>query len=1148
LTIPPESSAQFLITLNAKFVEPVRAKLIFWSQKTGGLAGTTMSFKLVSRITGRRPTEVIHKDTRLYELEQFQVRVMSPFPRDTTYTVSLHVSASVLSLDEQMAKERGERVKRKALKAVETHLHQDLSVLSAVDRKNLEEEADVELCFRQPFWCSEDTVTASKAHPKSITVYFLPFLMGRYSCQVVFTERDSGEFCKELLADVGLPKPSDKLELKGFKDTPITLALRISSKNATFEKAYAALVDMRIKNNSKRMRARPIFQNLLSSRVADAESGVSQFQIDFLPQFFEYRKTMPFISEYMKLEEGGKAKFKKMLKTVLEPVTPDEFDASTLNTTMINFVPPRAGQYHSLAVVRSKDNAHDVRVIELSAAVVMPNSDMLLEFAGPARRKLLQQIPIHNVSLINWNLTVTVSGKGFSGPKSLQVGAGQTAAVEVGFAAPRAGHYAGTLLLRNSSEAGDTFEYKLIGEADEPLAEDDIHYEAIARTKKSLTIHLPQTRASGAGAGATNATAEMSPRKGKPKTYTVESDLPYAHFSEKVQLLPGESEFKFTLNAPMGGSLLGTFTFTDEDGTLIWYTVSVDVAAPKEEQEIAVTAQVRRAAAVDITLENPTDEPLLFSVQYHGDGLLGQDSILLPPSSTKNAGDGSAIYELIYSPLLAGKFLGRISFTNQLVGALWYKLNLTATPADPVRLPPIEGMLGSYGTARAPIENPSAEAVVFTVYAEDPHFTPPDKVSLAPYAQSHFPIHFTPTSLATGAFSRVILQNPKFGEVIYEVEGVPTLPGVMPAVHIDAPLAEIGSQTLVFQNPFPHPLPLEITLTHAEPPTDPKSQRNRHAILSNLRAMQAAFGLLSRKNAIVVPALSAHHIALSFSPEKMGTYEAVVEVRSEVAGLHLMWAYPLRGMAEAGVAQRLPHLRTACKTTLMREVNINLDGIISADMLAGEELQLSDFSVEVTTDDTVKSQVARAFRVQPLEIVRTAHSPQSSSPSLSPPRHGTSDFCLRCRLLFEPLRTFIAAAELVVVCRNRGKWRAKLDLDATEPEADDIIRLVAPVGGSDKVSFKLNNRFLGHSSFQAYYSAKSSQHFAVTPATGVLAPYGAEPTTFTVTFSPTEYGNKETGMLIVMTEDAEWCYEIRGSYPATTINMANVKSKIDNNR
>jgi hypothetical protein len=38
------------------------------------------------------------------------------------------------------------------------------------------------------------------------------------------------------------------------------------------------------------------------------------------------------------------------------------------------------------------------------------------------------------------------------------------------------------------------------------------------------------------------------------------------------------------------------------------------------------------------------------------------------------------------------------------------------------------------------------------------------------------------------------------------------------------------------------------------------------------------------------------------------------------------------------------------------------------------------------------------------------------------------------------------------------------------------------------------------------------------------------------------------GTLIIVTDDAQWSYEVRGAYPSNVINQATVKSKVDSNR
>ena len=82
-----------------------------------------------------------------------------------------------------------------------------------------------------------------------------------------------------------------------------------------------------------------------------------------------------------------------------------------------------------------------------------------------------------------------------------------------------------------------------------------------------------------------------------------------------------------------------------------------------------------------------------------------------------------------------------------------------------------------------------------------------------PYEQSAFELTFRPSSLTELAETTFILSNPSYGESVYEVSGMGLLPGLMPSVQIFSPLGEIGSYTIVFRNPFPFPLPVDILLT-----------------------------------------------------------------------------------------------------------------------------------------------------------------------------------------------------------------------------------------------------------------------------------------------------------------------------------------------
>ena len=1012
-----------------------------------------------------------------------------------------------------------------------------------------------------------------------------------------------GEFCYEVNVDVGLPKPLDKVDFNAYTTTQTMKTLRLCSKNLAFEKAFTVLADMRIKNPNKKIKARSVLQNFVSSPIVNEETGHSNFLIDFFASFFQYRKQLSFISEYVqplgkglnvniKLlkgkdkdsangtvlssnSSGPLKKPQKVLKTTIEDAAPDDVNPSNemqmLNSCLLSFFPEKAGFYNTLAVIHAKDNPYDIRVMEVTAKVTMPDGKMVIEFRGPARELIFQDIPISNDSDKDWSLTAFVRGDNFFGPKSLHVPKKGNAVMQVSFQAPHSGRFEGALQLKNT-EAIDSFEYGLLGMADEPLADSHLAYKLMARKMQRFQIPLKRIPVP------VKKNKEKEKEKDKDKVvefqvFSVETDLPYLTGPETVNVSDEGGQYAFTILSPVGGSFNGYIAFKDVEypEVNIWFTVNVEVTAPAEERSITVESVVRKAVVVEITLDNTTDQPLTFDVSIQGEGLLGSPTFELPPkgavpSANSKEASASDTYELIFSPLKAGTFVGKISFYNSKVGELWYKLYLNAISATPIVLETIESMIGTSQQIKAAVENPLAEQVVFTVNVSDPqHFSvPSDKITLSPYAQSYFLVSFKPSSLNDTVKSVITLTNPQFGEIHYEVSGIGLLPGIMSTVLVDAPLGEIGSQTIEFYNPFPHPLPLNVVLTSSFN-ANSVANKSHNPVLHGVRGSKAnsnaaalkekndaddmlySFALLMRKTTdIVIPAKTVFHIALSFSPTKLGQYESVVEVRSFVSGRNLLWCYPVRGIAEAGTKQRLAILKTPCKTQLMREDMIVLEGISKADVHAlGEDLKLSDITIETNVEDRFKSLIARTFRAQPLELLSLrgdsdgAESTDSTGKQAGP----TAEFGLRLRLLFEPLRTFTAKVDVVVVCRNRGKWRLQVDIDATEPEPDDKVKMMAAVGESDKVSFRLANRFLGYSKFHAYFSSKSSPHFSVWPSSGVLAPYGTEGTQFVVTFAPADYGTIEHANLIILTDDAQWNYEFRGTYPDTATIAANLLSK-----
>jgi len=109
-----------------------------------------------------------------------------------------------------------------------------------------------------------------------------------------------------------------------------------------------------------------------------------------------------------------------------------------------------------------------------------------------------------------------------------------------------------------------------------------------------------------------------------------------------------------------------------------------------------------------------------------------------------------------------------------------------------------------------------------------------------------------------------------------------------------------------------------------------------------------------------------------------------------------------------------------------------------------------------------------------------------------------------------------------------------VQLEADPPAVDDVIHVEAPIHRTATVAFPLNNNLPTPAPFEAFFTPDSAAEMSVFPTQGVLAPAGAEGTTFMVSFSPKEYGKPVVGTLVVRTKDMQWSYEVRGSPPKYT--------------
>ena len=569
---------------------------------------------------------------------------------------------------------------------------------------------DREKCLKmlgQPFHVHEGTkLKLNPGEEQKINVSVLPFVAGTYRAYVILLDEKVGQFAYEIIATCGLPKPSAELAFDlnadGEEAADNEKILRLPQRNGLLDKAASVALDRL--PSAMRTRCRNILLSYVAPHAAENTNGMVRYRCMFDSPFFqavpdvvmrgnEIVAVVRSITEDTKpgSKNGTKAEGEPPSSPVKEkkkPALPKNVifedlqgDRPLSNFIMLNFFPKEAGTYPLTVTLMPFTGEPDLRIYKIEATVTTQPKETSLEFAAPARQIVVQEIPIQNNGNEEWTLGCAIAGsRSFAGPNSFKVPANSTANYPLSFKPQWICEENGVLTLKNA-KVGNSFIFNLSGKGKEPLA--DGHFAIPMKARESLehVFRIP-------GAG----------------SFNVESDLPYVSGPPTVEVGGdggGEnSDYVLKIAPQASGTYTGQITFTNETTKqYYWYTVEILVSAPAEEASISMSAVCRTATAATIALSNPTDNPIVFKVRLDGDGLIGDNTFTLEPQGTSS-------YELFYSPLVAKRHSGTVAFTNDLAGEFWYKLELAATPAQPIKLPQMSAPVGGKSRQQITIQNP----------------------------------------------------------------------------------------------------------------------------------------------------------------------------------------------------------------------------------------------------------------------------------------------------------------------------------------------------------------------------------------------------------------------------------------------------------
>ena len=127
------------------------------------------------------------------------------------------------------------------------------------------------------------------------------------------------------------------------------------------------------------------------------------------------------------------------------------------------------------------------------------------------------------------------------------------------------------------------------------------------------------------------------------------------------------------------------------------------------------------------------------------------------------------MYELLYSPLVAGVSYGSVAFLNPVAGEFWYELKLVAEAAVPVALPRLQAAVGGSVTHTFAVSNPTGDELPLRVTNSNARNF---KIELAgggalllpPYGEVEAAVTYTPSAIEAEQEATLTLQHPKVRE------------------------------------------------------------------------------------------------------------------------------------------------------------------------------------------------------------------------------------------------------------------------------------------------------------------------------------------------------------------------------------------------
>ena len=612
--------------------------------------------------------------------------------------------------------------------------------------------------------------------------------------------------------------------------------------------------------------------------------------------------------------------------------------------------------------------------------------------------------------------------------------------------------------------------YTLIGNVEDPLAEDNIeiaNINAKETQKKLITFNNELDR---------------------DVTYTVETDLDEVISGLSSFIIKANSNYIYEMKIrPLLGKIyFGRIIFRDDHKGYKWYTVRIEAKSQIQAKTIEMKTLIRKGVFIEINLENPTNEPAIFRIDFDPELFLFGDR------DVKVNANSNVEYKLLFAPLKVGIWENvMLHIYNDRIGEFLYRLKLISEDQPIIVSEPIKAELGKYADYPILLENPTKDEVeVKCINSNKKLFQVlQEKIYLPGGVRKEIIVRYIPSTLETIEECHLRFETKKIGNWEYLLRGSGVPPTQMEITYVRTYVGGVTSGQVNFKNPLNEKITVNIELKCDKFPD--------------------AFSLINKKTKYPLESSRMLVIPFTFRPQILTKYSADIFVYISKT---LFWKYPIEGITE--VKSKGIDYSFKTKAKKMFETKIYLD----ISNLPEKEIDFNDFGYMLNIkEEKFKSLINKCLNIQFVDKKRMdANDIQNKK--------------LPLEIKFYPLRPFKTDIEFILRKKSGGQWIYNIILEATEPDPDDIIYIKSSLGKQSFVAFKLQNIFTKDAKFIAYFSHDSSSEFSVTPREGTLDQSGRDGTQFVICYLPVEYGKIKIGKLIVETDEVEWIFEVRGSH------------------